>query len=64
MLGLETVGYTDAVVLPITARPAQPGQPLHLKAHLYYLTCTEICVPHDTDLALDLPAQRRTAMRR
>jgi suppressor for copper-sensitivity B len=55
VLGVETAGYTGAVVLPITARLAQPGQPLHLKAHLSYLTCTEICVPHDTDLALDLP---------
>ena len=54
--GLETAGYDGAVVLPIAARIAQPGQPLHLKAHLSYLTCSEICVPHDTDLALDLPA--------
>jgi suppressor for copper-sensitivity B len=54
--GLETAGYTGAVVLPITARITQPGQPLHLKAHLTYLTCTEICVPRETDLALDLPS--------
>jgi len=53
--GLETAGYSGAVVLPITARIAQPGQPLHLKAHLSYLTCTQICVPRETDLALDLP---------
>jgi suppressor for copper-sensitivity B len=53
--GLETAGYSGAVVLPITARVAQPGQPLHLTAHLSYLTCSEICVPRETDLALDLP---------
>jgi suppressor for copper-sensitivity B len=53
--GLETAGYSGAVVLPITARIAQPGQPLHLKAHLAYLTCSEICVPREADLALDLP---------
>jgi suppressor for copper-sensitivity B len=53
---LETVGYSGAVVLPIAARLAQPGTPLQLKAHLSYLTCSDICVPHDTDLALDLPA--------
>ena len=53
--GLETVGYSGAVVLPITARLAQPDAPLHLKLHLSYLTCSEICVPHDADLALDLP---------
>ena len=53
--GLETAGYSGAVVLPITARIARPGQPLHLTAHLSYLTCSEICVPRETDLALDLP---------
>ncbi len=55
MQGLETAGYSGAVVLPITVRVAQPGQPLHLKAHLSYLTCSAICVPRETDLALDLP---------
>jgi suppressor for copper-sensitivity B len=54
--GLETVGYDGAVVLPITATLDQPGAPLQLRAHLSYLTCSDICVPHDTDLALDLPA--------
>ena len=57
--GLETAGYSGAVVLPITVRVAQPGQPLHLKAHLSYLTCSAICVPRETDLALDLPRRGR-----
>jgi suppressor for copper-sensitivity B len=55
-LGLETVGYEDHVVLPITARAAQPGQPMQLRAALSYLTCNDICVPYDTTLTLDLPA--------
>lgn len=55
VLGLETVGYTDAVVLPITARLARPGEPLHLRLALSYLTCAEICIPYDTVLTLDLP---------
>jgi len=57
VLGLETVGYSGAVVLPMTARLVQAGQALALRAHLSYLTCNEICVPYETDLALDLPAQ-------
>jgi suppressor for copper-sensitivity B len=55
-LGLETVGYEDHVVLPVTARVAQPGQPLRLRAALSYLTCNDICIPYDTTLTLDLPA--------
>lgn len=56
VLGLETVGYEGHVVLPIAATPAQAGRSLHLAAALRYLTCSEICVPYETRLALDLPA--------
>lgn len=55
-LGLETLGYENHVVLPITARAVRPGQPLQLRAALSYLTCSDICVPYDTVLTLDLPA--------
>src|SRR5271166_6396759 len=56
VLGLETVGYSGAVVLPITARVERSGAALRLRAQLDYLTCSEICVPYKTTLALDLPA--------
>ncbi|HEV2265314.1 MAG TPA: protein-disulfide reductase DsbD domain-containing protein [Stellaceae bacterium] len=56
VLGLETMGYSDAVVLPITVRVADPAKPLDLTAHLDYLTCREICVPYQTVLRLELPA--------
>lgn len=55
VLGLETMGYSDAVVLPVTARVADPTKPLDLTAHLDYLTCSEICVPYQTVLHLALP---------
>ena len=54
--GLETVGYTDTVVFPITARLVQPGEAVRLQVALSYLTCSEICLPYDTKLALELPA--------
>jgi suppressor for copper-sensitivity B len=53
--GLETIGYTDAVLLPIVAR-RDPAQPAHVNLALSYLTCREICIPYDTTLRLDLPA--------
>ncbi|MGH7125776.1 MAG: protein-disulfide reductase DsbD family protein [Stellaceae bacterium] len=56
VLGLETMGYENAVVLPITARLAKPGDPLQLRAALRYLTCEIVCIPYETTLALDLPA--------
>ncbi len=56
VLGLETMGYTDAVVLPITAHLVERGKALSLAASLDYLTCSDICIPYETKLRLDLPA--------
>ncbi|HYI73529.1 MAG TPA: protein-disulfide reductase DsbD domain-containing protein [Skermanella sp.] len=56
LFGIETFGYDGEVVFPITARPAQPGQPLDLKASVDLLVCSEICVPQHLDLTLDVPA--------
>jgi len=54
--GLDTIGYTDAVVFPLTARLQQAGTATHLRLALSYLTCEKICIPYDTVLTLDLPA--------
>jgi suppressor for copper-sensitivity B len=59
--GLETIGYEDDVVLPITARLASAGQALSLRAKLQYLTCKDICIPYEGSLALDLAAGAATA---
>ena len=56
VLGLETMGYGDRVVLPISVTPFEPGKALRLRATVDYLTCAEICVPYHAKLALDLPA--------
>jgi len=56
LFGLETFGYSDEVVFPIQARPLNPGQAVALRAKVGYLTCNEICIPREADLALDLPA--------
>jgi suppressor for copper-sensitivity B len=57
LFGLDTFGYSDGVVLPIHARIEQPGAPVSLRAAVTYLICSEICIPHDGVLSLDLPAQ-------
>ena len=56
LFGLETFGYKDQVVLPVAVRPQTPGQPVSLNAKVSYLVCAEICIPHDAQLQLDLPA--------
>ncbi len=56
VLGLETLGYTDEVVLPVMVTPFEPGKPIRLAARVPYLTCDDVCVPYEAKLALDLPA--------
>ncbi len=56
LFGLQTFGYGGEVVFPIVARPLQPGQAIDLRARVEYLTCNEICIPREADLALNLPA--------
>ena len=60
VLDLQTIGYTDGVVLPIDVRLQRPGEPLSLRATVDYLTCADICVPYTADLSLDLPAGPRS----
>ena len=56
IFGLESLGYTDHVVLPLEVELAEPGKPLDLNAEVSYLTCAETCVPQQAHLALHLPA--------
>lgn len=60
VLGLETLGYKNEVVLPLTLTPFEPGKPVSLKLKMPYLTCADICVPYQAELTLDLPAGPET----
>lgn len=55
VLGLETLGYKDSVVFPITAELFEPGKAVALKANVRFLTCDDICVPYEAMLSLALP---------
>ena len=56
ILGFETLGYTDEVVLPLTVALSQPGEAVALKAQISYLACADICIPYDSELSISLPA--------
>jgi suppressor for copper-sensitivity B len=56
LFGLESYGYHDEVVFPITARLLEPGKPLVIDAVVHALVCSEICVPLDAALSFTLPA--------
>ena len=53
--GIENFGYHDRVVFPIQVVLETAGQPVELEAQVSLLTCSDICVPHDFDLSLEVP---------
>ncbi|MBM09727.1 MAG: hypothetical protein CMF69_09160 [Magnetovibrio sp.] len=56
ILGLETLGYQDDVLLPINAQIVHPQTATNLVAKVSYLTCNKICIPYEARLTLHLPA--------
>ena len=63
VIGLETLGYSDEVVLPVSATLVEAGRPIAVKARIPYLTCDDVCVPYVAELALGLPAGAATSSR-
>jgi suppressor for copper-sensitivity B len=63
LLGLDTMGYEDEVVLPIELAPAMAGKAVELAARVDYLVCREVCIPYTASLALSLPAGPPAATR-
>jgi suppressor for copper-sensitivity B len=61
LFGLETFGYTDEVVFPLTVRPAQPAAGTSLRLALSYAICKDICIPFETSLVLALSGGEATA---
>ena len=61
VLGLQTLGYKDEVVLPLEATLSEPGKAVAVRATVPYLTCADICIPYEAKLKLDLPAGPETS---
>lgn len=54
--GYRTIGYEDALVLPIEFRPTEPGAPIHAAARIQLGVCNEVCVPVELEVAGNLAA--------
>ncbi|SDH57712.1 protein-disulfide reductase DsbD family protein [Roseospirillum parvum] len=55
VLGIDTIGYHDHVILPLSVRPAEPGAGVELVGAVDYLICDDICIPASARVALSLP---------
>ncbi|WP_422022393.1 protein-disulfide reductase DsbD family protein [Pyruvatibacter mobilis] len=54
ILGFNTLGYRDDVVLPLTVRLKREGARMVARVGVDYLTCKEICIPIQENLELTL----------
>ncbi len=54
--GMQTIGYHDALILPIEVTPRQAGQPVELRLHVDMGVCKDICLPATLDLTATLTA--------
>jgi len=53
--GMQTVGYTHELVLPVEVVPIDPAKPVTLKAAVDLGVCSDICVPVSFTVAAALP---------
>jgi len=56
LFGLDTFGYEEEVVFPLTLVPERPGEPLRLVGEVDYLLCEQVCIPYVERVELALPA--------
>lgn len=57
--GMNSVGYTDGLILPIVLTPQHSGQPITLRGELQIGICKDICVPAALSFDQALPLGRR-----
>lgn len=53
--GLQTIGYSHELVLPVEIIPKDRSQPVALKAAVDLGVCSDICVPASFQVTADLP---------
>ncbi|MCW9042471.1 MAG: protein-disulfide reductase DsbD family protein [Pseudopelagicola sp.] len=54
--GMRSIGYKNAVILPIALEPRRDGRPVKLRGTLDIGVCKDICVPQRLKVRATLPA--------
>ena len=55
VLGVQTLGYKNEVVFPLTLHIEEAKRKVSLRAIVSYLTCNHICIPYEAKLLLSVP---------
>jgi len=61
ILGFDSFGYSDHVILPLTLELENPGKGFAVSALLEGLVCSDICIPVRETLSVSLPSGQATA---
>ena len=56
ILGFNSLGYRDEVVLPLDMKLKHPDTPTAARVTVDYLTCKDICIPIEESLEIILPS--------
>jgi len=56
IFGLQTYGYSGEVIFPLQVRAEKPGDPIRLSGKVDYLVCSDICIPGEALVSIDVPA--------
>ena len=59
--GIDTIGYKNQVVFPISIKTLSNTKELELAAKINYLACNKICIPYDAHLNLTIPPGEKVA---
>ena len=55
--GDTTFGYREGVVWPLRVVPQSPDKPVTLRLSVRYGICKDLCIPRESEISLDVPAE-------
>lgn len=61
--GMQTIGYSHELVLPMSLTPSQTGDPITLTGKVNLGVCKDVCMPMDAEISVTLPAEATKAAR-
>ncbi|WP_425406414.1 protein-disulfide reductase DsbD family protein [Hwanghaeella sp.] len=56
IFGLQTYGYSGEVIFPLRVKAETPGEAISLTGKVDYLVCSDICIPGEAQVSVDVPA--------